>query len=101
MIMESAPVWEVVCALASQVMLCLAFIMHPSHATCPTGWYAEGVRPGGQLACRPVVGQPERDIDDARAGIQSHDERVLQSRVYCTGGSHPIVIDARTIGCQR
>lgn len=74
----------------------------PLERHCPEpGWYLNGVRPSGAYQCLPVLGDPERDLDDARERRVFADERALEGRIHCTGGARPIVVDYRTVGCQR
>jgi hypothetical protein len=81
---------DLVCAIATVVALCCAAVTRPQHARCPPGqgWYVNGIRPSGRFECRRV---------DAPGVIHGH--------LYCTGGTHPIVVltdrEARTVGCQR
>jgi hypothetical protein len=76
---------DVTALLASIFLLCWACATRPTHARCPPDWWINGVRPSGELGCRPADG---RDIE-------------IHSRIYCTGGSVPIVVDDRTVGCTR
>jgi hypothetical protein len=75
----------------------------PELARCPAGLYVEGVRPNGLSTC---VQPPPQGCDEP-AGTATEmrpcvfELRRAPIRVHCTGGSHPIVIDAFTIGCQR
>lgn len=68
---------------------------------CAPGWYLEGVRPSGYTQCRPVppsyCGEPVPPFNRPCP----HDERSSPMVIYCTGGAHPIVVNARTVGCQR
>jgi hypothetical protein len=93
-------------ALASVVLLCCSMVARPAAARCGPGFYVNGICPTGVFECRRVPGGdplydgaggfPDRSID--RPGW-------YRSRVYCTGGAHPIVVlgdrEARTVGCQR
>lgn len=78
-------VGDVLAALASIFLLCWSCALRPTRARCPDAWWVNGVRPSGVWGCRPADG---RDLE-------------IQSRVYCTGGSIPIVVDDRTVGCTR
>lgn len=75
----------------------------PDHAQCAPGWYVEGVRPTGVTTC---VYAPPGGCGDA-AGTPAeqmacvYEERRYAIAVYCTNGTHPIVVDERTVGCQR
>lgn len=95
-------------ALLSIALLCCSIVTRPSTAACPMGSYVNGVRPSGVYECRRkpsgnplydgAAGYPDRTVD--RPGW-------YRGRIYCTGGSRPIVVlayrdgDARVVGCQR
>lgn len=83
----------------------------PSTRNCPTHHdLRTGVRERGAYECWPTpsiapgqtleqyldndgtFGRPERSVQSAR---------ILRGLVYCTGGSRPIVVDYRTVGCTR
>lgn len=68
---------------------------------CERGWYLEGVRPTGYTQCRPVppayCGEPVPPFNKPCP----KDTRTQAIVIYCTGGSLPIVVDSRTVGCQR
>lgn len=97
---------EFVCTIASVLLLCIAMCKQPRAARCPSGWFVHGIRPSGYFECLRVPGgdpeydgtwgRPDRSID--RLGF-------LRSRIYCTNGTHPVVVledrQARTVGCQR
>jgi hypothetical protein len=70
---------------------------------CPPDMYIEGVRPDGASSC---VTRPPRGCEEpAGARVEREPchfvERRKPVQLYCTGGMHPIVVDDRTIGCQR
>jgi len=80
------------------------FAPRPSTARCPDGTYVEGVRPDGSTTC---VTRPPRGCDEP-AGTAAEqrpcvfrERRVPERGVHCTGGSRPIVVDKRTVGCTR
>lgn len=83
----------------------VASVMKPQRAQCPKGWFVEGVRSSGATQCRRELvddpldwpGEDRRDRD--RRDIKP-DNVALPLQVYCTGGSLPIVVDSRTVGCQ-
>lgn len=86
---------EALCALFSIIALCTAMATQPRHAHCPPGWYVDGVRPTGSYTChRPPIGG--EDADPPPPGS-------IQGRIYCTGGSSPIVNvnTGAAVGCQR
>jgi hypothetical protein len=71
--------------------------------TCPPGTYVSGVRPDGTSMC---VTAPPPGCDEpagtAREQLPCHyDEKRVPFKIYCTGGTRPIVVDAHTVGCQR
>jgi hypothetical protein len=100
---------DLACAIASRVILLIAFVIRPTSARCPEHWHHSGIRPSGDFECtREPVGSKDMD------GTWQHPERsvvppgALQGRIYCTGGTEPIVVTdratrsaARTVGCQR
>lgn len=65
---------------------------------CRPGWYVEGIRPTGAARCRPVppkhCGEPVPPDNKPCPP----DDRSEPIGIYCTGGSHPIVVDSRTVG---
>lgn len=78
-------------------------ILRPRAARCPQGFdLRTGVRADGRFECWPrpsgpldfdgIWGKPERSVQP---------EGVIGARIYCTGGARPIVVDERTVGCQR
>lgn len=79
-----------------------AAMWHPANrATCPAGWYIEGVRSSGQTQCRPVppahCGEPVPP-DNVPC---PRDDRRIPIAIYCTNGQQPIVVNERTVGCQQ
>ncbi len=97
---------DLLCAIATVVVLCCAAVTRPTSARCP--WDSDlrtGVRDDGRFICWPhPVGPPGVEDWD---GTWQRPERSVQptwrlgGRVYCTGGARPIVVDYRTVGCQR
>lgn len=95
-------------ALASIVLLCWAMVTRPTGAVCPEHWYVSNLRPSGLYECRRAPGG-----DPLYDGAAGYPDRTVDrpgwyiGRIYCTGGSHPIVVlaardgDARVVGCQR
>ena len=95
---------DVLTAAAAELALLLAIALTPlpSHASCPRGWWVEGVRPSGRYDCHRVpVG------DDVRLPSGLLEDRSLQppgeidGAIRCTGGAVAIVVDSRTVGCMR
>lgn len=89
--------------LMSLGLLGLACIVRPDRARCPAGYdLRTGIRADGRFACWPhPVGDPEWDGTWRRPERARQPDGVLESRIWCTGGARPIVVNARTVGCQR
>lgn len=68
-------------------------------ATCPPGMYAEGVRPSGETSC--VASPPPGCEEPVGTWYACPEPRRFPTRIHCTGGSRPIVVDERTVGCTR
>lgn len=93
---------ELFFTLVSILILCVAMTIHPTHARCPDTWHGDGVRPSGEFHCLPTpIGDPDYDGTYLRPERSTQPPGELHGRIYCTGGSHAIVIDERTVGCQR
>lgn len=87
---------------ASVLCLLVAMAIHPTRARCPDGFYVEGVRSWGGFTChRQPVGDPNLDGTYGRPDVSVEPGGELAGRLYCTGGAVPIVVDSRTVGCQR
>ena len=71
-------------------------------ARCCTGFYVEGVRPSGVTRC--VKALPDLHPEECWGRHACPDTKESAPwyplAIYCTGGSVPIVVDERTIGCQ-
>jgi hypothetical protein len=76
----------------------LAIMLALSRGKCPVDWSVNGVRPTGSYEC---LG-PLKPRGCGESAISPPCMRPASSlgRIYCTGGSQPIVIDHRTVGCQ-
>jgi hypothetical protein len=85
-------------ALAAAVALVIR-CERTSHP-CEAGWYINGINPAGIYRCRPVLGRPENDIDDARSLRVFPDDREELGYLHCTGGATPRQ-DGTSIWCQR
>lgn len=97
---------EVGCLWLTLVMLCCSMATRPGRSRCPVGWYVNGVRTTGIYECRRVPGgDPEMDGTAGRPDRSVERPGWYRSRVWCTGGSRPIVVledrEARTVGCSR
>lgn len=89
-------VGEVILGIAASVLILLWLsITRPIVVKCPHGWRNyDGVRRTGDFSCAPAMtGSGENDEPESPWR--------LQLRVYCTGGSEPIVVSERVVGCQR
>ena len=92
---------EPLATLATLVTLCICMLVRPTHVVCPVGWYVNGVRSDGRTECMP---KPIGDETLTPSGIVDHSVQppgYVRVRIYCTGGSRPIVVNDRTVGCQR
>lgn len=93
---------ETLYAALTLVLQVLAMLVTPARATCPSGHYVNGIRPSGAFSCLPTpVGDPEYDGTYGKPDRSVQPPGELESRIYCTGGTHPVVRDHRTVGCQR
>jgi hypothetical protein len=81
---------DLLAAIATIALLLLAQCTRPDHATFGAGWI-NGIRPDGAYELRR---QPANPDDETPPGV-------LRGRIFCTGGTRAIVIDHRTVGCQR
>lgn len=92
--------WEALSAMASVVLLLWAMAVSGDRASCPRGWYVNGVHRDGSYACRPIY----RCDESIRLGHEPPvwaDGVELRSSIHCTGGAQPIVEAGETVGCQR
>lgn len=92
---------ETGCVMVSVFTLLGAMVRTPTTGQCPPGWFVAELRTGtrggplGQYTCaRPPIDDHDGDTVNFRPGH-------LTSRIHCTGGTRPIRVDARTVGCQR
>lgn len=76
-------------------------IFKPRTASCPSGFFVEGVRPTGETRCLPVpppnCGEPRPPHDQPCPD----DPRSLELRVWCESDELAVVVDERTISCSR
>lgn len=86
---------KVACFLVSLVVIANSTLARPTRATCPAGWWVNGITPAGYFACYLT------ELTREWPPIDAEPTAVIGSRIYCTGGSHPIVVSARVVGCQR
>ena len=77
----------------------LIILLLLSRASCPPGWSVNGIRPSGEYECLgelrpPGCGEPDATSPPCMRPASS------RGRLYCTGGTIPIVVDHKTVGCQ-
>lgn len=77
-------------------IIAIAAVADPRRANCPAGWHVEGVRPSGATTCRRAP-----QIDTAEDDAHPEPDPAYGIAIHCTGGTSPIVVDERTVGCQR
>lgn len=87
--------------LSIAVLVAVAFT-RPTQARCARGWWlATGVRASGDYACHELGTFHEKRTerggwtDDSPAPSAR-----IESRVYCTNGTQPIVVDGVEVSCQ-
>ncbi len=90
-------------AIATLTMLLAVVCNPPARATCPLGWWLSmGVRRSGAYVCTRVpVGDDVRGADGLVRDHSVVPAGEIDGRIYCTNGQEPIVVDARTVGCQQ
>ncbi len=93
-------------AFVSLVLLRLACAAQPERARCPDGWGLDtGIRRDGSFECWSAPAAACRDAMPGRASDECYARQPepvhIDSQIYCTGGTQPIVVDERTVGCQR
>jgi hypothetical protein len=94
--------------VASLMIILACAVTRPTRARCPDGWIlSTGVRTvdgplgaRGTYACeRPPIGGDTDVLTGKSTAVQPPGK--IYGRVYCTGGSSPIVVDHRIVGCSR
>lgn len=81
-------------AACSVILISMGVLFAPARLACPIGTYlSDGVSRAGWFVCRRTLTGTENDAEQPPG--------VLVNKVYCTGGSVPIVINERTVGCTR
>jgi len=91
---------DVLFALVTLVVLITVAVIRPERARAPRGWYVEGVRPDGATTIRQAPPQGCGEPVPPNNQPCPH-APAFESRIYCTNGTLPVVVDDRTIGCQR
>ncbi len=93
---------NLLCFLCSIALLVTSALIGATRMHCPVGWHNNGIRPTGQFECTRVpVGDPEWDGTWLRPERGHVPAGELRSRIHCTNGFQPIVVNERTVGCQR
>lgn len=92
--------------VVSIALIAIACVMHPvrhiTRAQCPPTMFVNGIRPSGFFQCLPKPGgDPDDDGIIGHPDLAADPDGELYGRLWCTGGSHPIIVDSRTVGCQR
>ena len=86
----------------SAILLAAGFMIRNDQAHCPPSWHNTGVRPSGNFSCvRAPVGDPRQDGTFGQPDTSVVPPGEIRGRIWCTSGMHPIVVDDRTVGCQR
>lgn len=79
-------------------------LLRPQSATCPPGSYVEGVgtgdtyRPAGRTQCLSV--EPDYDCSGANSCHGRAPRWRVPMQIHCSGGTQPIVVSDRVVGCQ-
>lgn len=82
-------------ALCSVILLAASTITQPVRFTCPGKMYiSNGIRLDGSFVCEFELVGGENWAPRRYAGE-------LEGQLYCTGGARAIVVNERTVGCQR
>jgi hypothetical protein len=89
----------IVTGLVAAIIALIVSLVWTPIARCPDGYYVNGVRPSGRSTCREVP--PTRDCGEPKWSPPCPEPRTFPVRIYCTGGSVPLVLDDATIGCMR
>jgi hypothetical protein len=94
---------EIVFTMITVLVLLFAAFERPTRLHAPRDWYFEGIRPDGETTLKPNpplgCGEPTGTAAEQRPCPDDH--RAIGARIYCTGGSVPIVVDDQTVGCTR
>lgn len=84
------------------VVLVAAAFVRPTIASCPQGYFVEGVRPTGESRCLPVPPPEPSCAGAVRCPDHPPSRYWLPVQIHCTGTTIPTVgNDGRTIRCTR
>lgn len=93
---------ETLFALFNVLLWCWILVARPTHFICPLGWHDDGASRDGQFTCtRRPVGPLDWDGTYLRPERSTVPPGQIRGQIYCTGGSMPVVISDRAVGCQR
>lgn len=91
---------EILLAMVSAIVLIAGVAIRPHRAACPQGFSHQGVRlETGRFDCRRPPGKPDWTGTGPDLGVVPLG--TLSGRIYCTGGTSPVVVSERIVGCQR
>lgn len=97
---------EIGTSLLTIIVLLVSMVTQPTRAQCPRGFVVANVRtssqfePRGTFTCdRPALGGDTDVLTGKSTAIVQPGE--IKGRLYCTGGSSPIIVDSRIVGCSR
>lgn len=91
---------ELVFGILSALVLVAGMALRPARARCPQGFHNDGVRlETGRFDCRRPPGKPDWTGTGPDLGVVP--PGTLSGRIYCTGGTSPVVVSERIVGCQR
>jgi len=93
---------DLIAMFVSAWILVWTALYEPNRGGCPAGWHHEGIRKTGRYECvRAPVGSMDFDGTWGKPDRSYVPPGRVESRIYCTGGAQPIVVNERTVGCQR
>lgn len=93
---------QAVALICSIVALAWAAATTPTSGRCAPGWHlATGIRQDGTFSCFAPLPECCGDSKGECELVPCPPHVEIRSRIYCTGGTVPIVVDHETVGCQR
>lgn len=88
--------------IASICLFIWCILFQPVSFHTPDGWYVNGIRKDGVFwFIHKPNGHPDNDGTYGKPDDSSDDFRFLKGKIYCTGGTYPIVLNESVVGCQR
>jgi len=99
-------IFDILGPSASIVLIAFACCVHHvrpvTHGGCPSTMFVNGIRPSGFYQCLTKPGGNPADDGTFGHPDRSYDrDGELYGHIWCSGGSHPIVVDDHTVGCTR